>query len=129
MKQETREAVLHSQSRKERAMKVFLNVMIVLLCSGAGIALAARCVSTITYEGKGAGEVVFNSATHMSKGVTCADCHEGHGFSYPLFEMKKGATSVSMRKMAMGRACGYCHDGKQTFSVTNEIQCSKCHHK
>ena len=103
--------------------------MIVLLCSGAGSALAARCAPIIIYEGKGAGEVVFNSVTHMSKGLTCADCHEGKGFSYPLFEMKKGANGVSMRKMAMGRACGYCHDGKQTFSVTSEIQCSKCHHK
>ena len=110
-------------------MKVFLNVMIVLLCSGAGSAQAAGCVSVITYEGKGAGEVVFDRAAHMSKGLTCVDCHEGQGFSSPLFEMKKGATSVSMRKMAMGRACGYCHDGNKTFSVTNEIQCSKCHRK
>jgi c(7)-type cytochrome triheme protein len=110
-------------------LKVFLNVMIMLTCSAAGSALADGCVSIITYEGKGAGEVVFNRAAHMSKGLTCADCHEGYGFSYPLFEMKRGANSVSMKKMEMGRACGYCHDGKKTFSVTNEIQCSKCHHK
>jgi c(7)-type cytochrome triheme protein len=105
------------------------SMMIIFLCTGAANAVAGDCVSMLTYEGKGAGEVVFNMAKHMAKGLTCADCHEQRGFTSPLFEMKRGASNVSMKKMEMGKSCGYCHDGRKTFSVTRESDCSRCHHK
>jgi len=91
--------------------------------------LAEDCGVKITYEGKGAGEVVFDGPLHSSKGLTCASCHNSRGLSDPLFEKKRGGSSMSMRKMDLGRSCGYCHDGKNTFSTASMTDCSKCHHK
>jgi c(7)-type cytochrome triheme protein len=100
-----------------------------ILSLQAGNAASMGCVDNIVFDGKGAGKVVFDAAAHTSKGIRCSDCHEGRGFSFALFEMKKGADTFSMRKMQMGSSCGYCHDGKKAFSVTKHLDCSKCHHK
>ena len=100
-----------------------------ILSSLSGNASAMGCVDNIAYDGKGAGQVVFNVKAHTSKGITCSDCHERHGFSFALFDMKKGANAITMRKMQFGSSCGYCHDGKKSFSATDNLACSKCHHK
>jgi c(7)-type cytochrome triheme protein len=110
-------------------MKVFVTAVIMVLLFANGKAYAQICGTNFTYEGKGAGEVVFDPEVHLSKGLTCSECHEGRGLISALFEMKKGANEVSMRKMSLGRSCGYCHDGKKTFSTTDDLQCAKCHHK
>jgi len=114
---------------KETGMHYFLIIIYMLLCSFAGNAHAGGCGVTIKYDGKGAGQVVFNGKVHTSKGLVCPDCHEGRDFLPALFEMKKGADLISMRKMQLGRSCGYCHDGKQAFSATDSFDCSKCHRK
>lgn len=95
----------------------------------AGNASALGCDDNVVYEGKGAGQVVFNVAAHTSKGITCSDCHEGQGFSFALFEKKIGSDAISMRKMELGSSCGHCHNGKKAFSVTNQLNCAKCHNK
>lgn len=112
---------------------LILVMMGVLLGILTGNASSKGCDDGIVFDGKGAGQVVFNSTTHASKGITCADCHEGGVFSFALFEMKAGANTISMRKMELGSSCGHCHNGrkggKNAFSVTNSLNCSKCHHK
>ena len=110
-------------------MKYALVALCLLLGSHAVPVLAEDCGVKITYEGKGAGEVVFDGSLHSSKGLTCASCHDGLGLSNPLFEKKKRANNMSMRKMDLGRSCGYCHDGKNSFSTAKMTDCSKCHHK
>jgi len=117
-----------TQGEAETYMNYFI-ITILLVCSLAGNAYARRCVDNVVFDGKGAGEVVFDAVVHASKGLSCADCHEGRGLSFALFEMKKGADRVTMRKMELGASCGYCHDGRKAFSVTAGIDCSKCHHK
>jgi c(7)-type cytochrome triheme protein len=95
----------------------------------AGNASSKGCEDNIVFEGGGAGQVVFNAAVHTSRGYTCSYCHEGRGFSFALFDMKKGSDTITMRKMALGSSCGYCHDGKKAFSTTDNLGCSKCHRK
>jgi len=110
-------------------MKYALVTLCLILCSPAASVMAEDCGMKVTYEGKGAGEVVFDGPLHSSKGFTCASCHDGLGLANPLFEMKKRGNNLSMRKMDMGRSCGYCHNGKNTFSTASMTDCSKCHHK
>jgi phosphate transport system substrate-binding protein len=115
-------------------MNYLLMIIGILLFSLAGSSLAGnvgaeRCGANIMYEGKGAGQVVFDGTLHSSKGFSCSVCHEQHGLSSALFEMKKGADAISMRKMQLGSSCGYCHDGTKAFSVTDYLQCANCHHK
>ena len=104
-------------------------VLLVVLCSLPVKVHAEGCGVIVIYEGKGAGQVVFDGKLHLSKKLTCADCHEGSAFSFALFEMKKGADAISMRSMELGRYCGHCHDGKQAFSTTDSLHCSRCHQK
>jgi len=118
-----------SMAEKTSPMNYFQIIIGMILCSFAGTASAGGCEDNIVFDGKGAGQVVFRSTTHTSKGITCSDCHEGRGFSFALFEMKKGSDVISMRKMEVGSSCGYCHDGKKAFSATDNLSCSKCHHK
>ena len=114
---------------KHYIMNYFLMIMVMILCSPAGNTSAMECQNNIVFDGKGSGQVVFNVTAHTSKGITCSDCHEGRSFSFALFEMKKGSDTITMRKMQLGSSCGYCHDGKKAFSVTNNLDCSKCHRK
>jgi c(7)-type cytochrome triheme protein len=115
--------------KRKTERKYLIIVIYLFLCSPAVNAHAEECGGAVLYEGKGAGQVIFDRALHVSKGLTCADCHEGKAFSFALFEMKQGAKKLSMRNMALGRSCGYCHDGKQAFSTSNNLSCSKCHEK
>jgi c(7)-type cytochrome triheme protein len=115
--------------KKGRGMHYFMIVVYLLLCSFAVHAYADECENNVSYEGKGAGQVIFNKKLHVSKGLTCSDCHEGKAFSFPLFERKKGANMLSMRNMELGKSCGSCHDGKKAFNTTSSLNCSKCHHK
>jgi c(7)-type cytochrome triheme protein len=108
----------------------FTVIMYMLLCSLAVNAHAEGCGTMVIYNGKGAGQVVFEGKLHAAKkNLACADCHDATGFSSALFEMKRGANAISMRNMELGRYCGYCHDGKQAFSTTDSLNCSKCHQK
>jgi c(7)-type cytochrome triheme protein len=100
-------------------------VTIIAACTIAGNAHAVASGVTLTFEGKGAGEVVFNGTVHAGKGLVCADCHERHNFSPALFPMESDITVITMRRMELGRSCGYCHINW----VTDMLSCSRCHHK
>ncbi len=110
-------------------MNNYLIIIGMILSSLAGNTSAMGCENNIVFDGKDAGQVVFNVTAHISKGITCSDCHEGRGFSFALYEMKKSIYTITMRKMQLGASCGYCHDGNKAFSVTDNLGCSKCHHK
>jgi c(7)-type cytochrome triheme protein len=94
-----------------------------VLCSLADSAHAVESGVTITYAGKGAGQVVFDGTVH-AKSLSCADCHEPHLLMPALYEMKKDAEGISMNKITRGRSCGRCHE----VSMKNYLICSKCHH-
>lgn len=115
--------------KRNNDMKHYLIIIGLILHFFAGNASAKGCENNVVFDGGGAGQVVFNVTAHTSKGITCADCHEGHLFSFSLFEMKTGADNISMRNMELGSYCGHCHDGKRAFSVADNLACSKCHRK
>jgi c(7)-type cytochrome triheme protein len=102
---------------------MFLSLMV--LCSLAGNAQAVPAGVKLSYEGKGAGEVIFDGTAHAAKGLTCATCHERQGLMPAMFEMKKNARFISMRKIEMGMSCGNCH----VVSMNDMSSCSSCHHK
>ncbi len=49
--------------------------------------------------------------------LTCNNCHTG------IFQMQRGATPMTMKKIFAGEYCGVCH-GKVAFSLD---QCGRCH--
>ncbi len=98
---------------------------LILLLGWSWTAFAMSCGTVTVYGGGGAGQVVFDGKLHSEKGLNCVDCHEGRAFSSALFEMKKGADVMSMRKMELGRSCGYCHP----VSMNDTLTCDKCHKK
>ena len=111
------------------SMSIVRLCLMFLLVAITGTAAADACDENILFEGKGAGQVIFDMNVHLAKGLTCADCHEARGYSLALFEMKRGADAITMRKMELGSSCGACHDGTKAFSVSNNLSCSLCHHK
>ncbi len=72
-------------------------------------------IKTFTYASSGF-PAKFNHESHAKLG--CRECHTG------IFQMKKGASRMTMDAMYQGRHCGACHDGKKAFSSTD---CGKCH--
>ena len=50
----------------------------------------------------------------------CYACHPA------IFQMKAGATKITMEEMLQGKNCGTCHNGKQAWEV-NFDTCPKCH--
>ncbi|MEO5359231.1 MAG: cytochrome c3 family protein [Nitrospirota bacterium] len=69
------------------------------------------------------GRVVFNGTKHAGKGIKCTQCH------LEVFRMRHGVTRMTMKEMDEGAYCGACHDGKTSFSTSDERYCSKCHLK
>jgi len=104
---------------------IVTTLCIILFCSLAGNAFAVASGVTITYEGGGAGTVVFDGTVHAAKKLTCGECHERQGLHLPLFAMKKGGDILTMKVMERGRACGYCHP----ISLNEILKCEKCHRK
>jgi len=73
----------------------------------------------IEYKVKGAGEIVFSHATHISKlNGQCKECHNGRTITG-----KEGR--VTMAQMEKGKTCGACHNGKKAFTVVGN--CGNCH--
>lgn len=112
-------------SHLQKMLYFLLFIYVTVLCSLAPDTQAVPSGVQLTYEGKGAGEVVFDGTMHAAKGLTCSDCHERRGLMPAMFEMKKNSSFISMRKMEMGLSCGSCH----SVSMNDTLSCSKCHHK
>ncbi len=104
-------------------VKVWLFAAVLLAVLSATV-LAVPPGGQIIYEGKGAGQVVFDGTVHARK-TTCPDCHESLGLTPALFDMKRGASWITMKKMERGRSCGYCHE----ILPNDSLSCSLCHRK
>lgn len=97
-------------------------VMVFVLAASA---FAVPAGKTVEFDGKGAGKVVFDGKTHAAKGNKCADCHTNP----KLFQMKKGADTITMKDMEAGKVCGACHNGTKAFKANDPANCAKCHKK
>lgn len=104
---------------------ILAGIFLAVFMAVAGNGHASTCGDAVVYEGKGAGQVLFDGKLHAAKGLTCADCHEGEMFSPALFSMQKGSNDITMRKMELGRSCGHCHE----VSMKDTLSCDKCHKK
>ncbi|MFQ5852116.1 MAG: c(7)-type cytochrome triheme domain-containing protein [Candidatus Binatia bacterium] len=61
-------------------------------------------------------KAIFPHKAHTTW-LSCTNCHPA------IFQMVKGANSISMEKINAGKYCGVCH-GKVAFPVT---ACGRCH--
>ncbi len=61
--------------------------------------------------------VTFSHQKHTEK-FACGECHP------TPFQMKHGATRITMESMFKGETCGKCHNGKISFPAKD---CNKCH--
>ncbi|MBN1613606.1 MAG: hypothetical protein JW950_03975 [Deltaproteobacteria bacterium] len=92
----------------------------------AGISMAElKSPADFTFEqGKTSpGKVTFSHGKHMVNDIKCTACH------FRVFKMKKGSADTSGEAMHNNTACGLCHDGKKSFSVSDENDCATCHRK
>ncbi|MBI3996244.1 MAG: cytochrome c3 family protein [Candidatus Omnitrophica bacterium] len=60
--------------------------------------------------------VLFRHEPHTAW-LSCANCHPA------IFQMKRGADTITMDKITEGKYCGVCH-GKVAFSAD---ACARCH--
>jgi c(7)-type cytochrome triheme protein len=117
-------------------MRLIGPLTLVLLGVLTGVlALAARAGSApkipadfVFEEGKySPGPVVFSHQQHYAKVGRCQACH------ISIFRMKKGTAQITFRKIAAGRFCGACHDGKTevrgtvVFAAHEKHNCGRCH--
>ncbi|GAB4348758.1 MAG: hypothetical protein Kow006_09790 [Gammaproteobacteria bacterium] len=63
-------------------------------------------------------DVVYPHKPHL-EWLDCSNCHPA------IFEPKKGANSISMAEILLGKKCGVCH-GRVAFPVS---ECRRCHSK
>jgi len=105
-------------------MKKLLFLVIAIIAVGlVGTAIAVPPGKKVELDGKGAGKVIFDGATHAKAGKKCPDCHP------KVFKMKKGADKMTMKDINAGKFCGTCHNGEAAFSAKDAANCKKCHHK
>ena len=69
------------------------------------------------------GKVEFGHSAHMEIESIGKDCTVCHNAVYHIVARKN--PPFTMKDMEAGKACGFCHDGKQAFSVTGD--CATCH--
>ena len=99
-----------------RVGATFLTVL--CLAGGAGLAEYGDVVLNHNAEKEGMRPVVFPHWFHRMR-FRCKVCHHELGF-----EMRAGATDVTMGDIIEGRYCGMCHNGEVAWSVEN---CDLCH--
>ena len=71
-------------------------------------------------EAKGLAPVIYPHWMHRLL-YECKVCHTD------VFQMKRGANSISHAAFDSNRLCASCHDGKSAFSTTALDQCERCH--
>lgn len=102
--------------------KIILIVsLLLILFSLTSILFAVPADKTITWEGDGQGQVVFDGDEHAEKGYKCDSCHPS------LFQMKKGSAKITLASHTNGQYCGACHNGKTAFGTANPKKCRECH--
>lgn len=105
-------------------MKRLLVITVVMTCLLAPMSVLAQKVGggDVTFSPKNAGSVLFSHEKHVNdKGLRCSNCH------YQLFQMSQGSYKMDMSKLTKGDFCGKCHNGKRSFDVADQKNCSRCH--
>jgi len=105
-------------------MKVAQALMVVLSAVlFLGTAVASPPGQKVEFAGGPMGKVTFDGKFHADKGLKCDGCHT------KIFQMKKGATKITMAAMNKGENCGTCHNGKKAFKSSDPAKCATCHKK
>jgi c(7)-type cytochrome triheme protein len=76
----------------------------------------------LTWPGGAGGPVTFDGTVHAKRGLHCDACHTAG-----LFQTKKGADKMTMAAMKEGKFCGFCHNGKKAFAMSDNANCKRCH--
>jgi c(7)-type cytochrome triheme protein len=107
------------QATHHRTKLRFLPVVILLLAASA-VARAefGDIVLNNVSEQEGMRPVIFQHWFHRIR-FQCRVCH-----NELKFEMRVGATQVTMDQISQGRFCGACHNGEIAWTVEN---CDLCH--
>lgn len=100
---------------------LLMPAMLIALCSFPTSSFAVKSGDIVSWQGSGAGQVVFEGKEHAEEGYVCKDCHPA------LFEMKKGSAKITMGAMNRGKFCGACHNGTVTFRTDDPKKCHECH--
>lgn len=101
--------------------KVAILLTVLLIVAFVGSALAVPPGKTLEFAGGAMGKVTFDGKTHADAGNKCNDCHT------KIFQMKKGAATITAADHQPGKFCGSCHDGTKAFAQKGN--CTKCHVK
>jgi c(7)-type cytochrome triheme protein len=101
-----------------------LMILAILLMVALPSVLYGRWIKDKVYlQTDSVGKVEFSHYTHMemeSIGKNCPTCHND------VFHIvTKKNPAFTMADMEEGKACGFCHNGKEAFSVTGD--CTTCH--
>lgn len=96
-------------------------MLLIALCSFPSVSFAVKSGDTVSWQGGGAGRVVFEGKEHAEAGYGCKDCHPA------LFEMRKRTAKITMDVMNKGKFCGSCHNGIIEFSTNDRQKCHECH--
>jgi c(7)-type cytochrome triheme protein len=102
--------------------RIFIVICLVAFLS-ASISFAVPSGKILEFKGSPMGTVIFDGTVHAKAVKSCKDCHKADMFP----QMKKGSTNITMKDLREGKLCGKCHNGKVTFSVTEN--CGRCHKK
>lgn len=104
-------------------MSLFSRLGLGLLIASLLFSAALAVEGDVVFKRKGAESgtpvAVFPHWIHRIR-YKCYACHPG------LFDMKAGASEISMDAIRQGKFCGACHNGKITWGVTFET-CNRCH--
>ncbi|MEN8687110.1 MAG: cytochrome c3 family protein [Desulfuromonadales bacterium] len=94
-----------------------------LLAALPAVLYGSRLKDAVYLQTVSVGKVEFSHYTHMEMLSTGKDCTVCHNDVYHIVTRKNPA--FTMADMEAGQACGFCHDGKQAFSVSGD--CTSCH--
>ncbi len=96
-------------------------IVVLMMVALAALAFAVPAGKTLTFEGKGMGQVTFSGDVHANAGLACNKCHNADMFAM----MKHGAAKFKMADIYAGKYCGVCHSGKLAFAPAGN--CTRCH--
>lgn len=117
---------------KERQTMVGISGTALLFCAAIFVALpAAAGAASKSHE---YGNVLLDRAAKKNQGQAVTFRHWSHRgkFSCRLchvdleFSMTANATGITEEDNKSGRYCGSCHNGKDSFAIT---ECTRCHQK
>ena len=101
-------------------IQLALTVVIMALLAMPTVAMSAQSSKEVTFRLKSGGKVAFSHDAHLKRSRNCRECHPA---VYDLSKRRR----FTMAEMERGASCGSCHNGKATFSVAKEKDCTRCH--